>query len=361
MVFIISCHLHDAEQVKRFLLDNECIDKERKPFKEKERMFFSLIDNDDVREKICSLQIENGEKLHIKIEKDEGLAKRFESNTRHVSVHDVLSKTLSEEELALVHRAYDIIGSIAVIKVPEELERHETRIANAILQCHKNISTVRKLASAHEGEFRQQETVFLAGEDTTETTHVESGVRLLLDVDKVYYSPRSSHERLRVAAQVKKGERVLAMFSGCGPFAFVLAKNTDAAHIDAVEKNPVGATYAAQNKIKNKVTHVNTFEGDVYDIVPELVSTSGKYDRIIMPLPHTGHEFLDVAFAAAKKGTVVHLYHFLDEKDIPDVLHKMVSDFCEKHKHKVEFLECVKCGQFSPTVYRVCLDFKVLE
>ena len=39
--------------------------------------------------------------------------------------------------------------------------------------------------------------------------------------------------------------------------------------------------------------------GDVRDVVPKLKK---KFDRILMPLPKSAEEFLDIALSASKKG-----------------------------------------------------------
>ena len=62
---------------------------------------------------------------------------------------------------------------------------------------------MRKLGG-HEGALRLQRYEHLAGEDRTETVAVESGVGLKMDIARVYYSPRSAPERLRIAGLVKE-------------------------------------------------------------------------------------------------------------------------------------------------------------
>ena len=46
----------------------------------------------------------------------------------------------------------------------------------------------------------------MAGENKTVTTHVESGCIFSVDVSNCYFSPRLSHEHMRVARQVSDGE-----------------------------------------------------------------------------------------------------------------------------------------------------------
>ncbi|HYD04031.1 MAG TPA: hypothetical protein VEC16_07080 [Alphaproteobacteria bacterium] len=84
-----------------------------------------------------------------------------------------------------------------------------------------------------------------------------------------------------------------------------------------------------------------------------------KYDRIIMPAPHDAHKFLDDTLKFAKKGTIIHYYDFLELNKIDTAL-KQIEKACKKHKLKHKVLDVVKCGQHSPYVYRICVDFKIV-
>jgi hypothetical protein len=61
----------------------------------------------------------------------------------------------------------------------------------------------RKLGG-HEGALRLQNYGHMAGEERTSTTATEAGAKLHLDIAKVYYSPRSAPERLRIAGLVQR-------------------------------------------------------------------------------------------------------------------------------------------------------------
>ncbi len=84
-----------------------------------------------------------------------------------------------------------------------------------------------------------------------------------------------------------------------------------------------------------------------------------KFDRILMPLPKSAEDYLDLALTKAKKGTILHFYDFLNEKDF-DLSKQKVKKACKKAKNKFKILNLVKCGQFAPKTYRICLDFEIL-
>ena len=161
---------------------------------------------------------------------------------------------------------------------------------------------------------------------------------------------------MRIAQQIKTPEQVLVMFSGAAPYPLVIAKNSPAKIIHAIEMNPVGHVYACQNLTLNNLQHkIKLYEGDVRTILPKIKQT---YDRIVMPLPKTGEQFLDIAFTKSHQGTIIHLYTFLEDDQINNYT-QYVKNIAKQLQHKIKILRKIKCGQFSPSVFRVCLDIKI--
>jgi len=281
------------------------------------------------------------------------MAKRKEPAT----LKQALKKKLTKKELDLVATSYDLVGDIAVIEIPFELEKKEKIIAKTLLDLHKNIKVVVKKAGVHKGIYRTQKMFILAGEDRKTTEHKENNVRMKLDIEKVYFSSRLSTERKRIAEQIKPGESVLVMFSGIAPYPLVIAKNTKAKEVYAVEINPIAHEYAAENVKLNKLGNkVKLYQGDVRIVVPKL---NKKFDRILMPLPKEAEGFLDIAFDAINKNGIIHFYDFEKEADIPLAKAK-VKKACSVYKKKCHIIRTVKCGQIGPREYRLCVDFKVL-
>lgn len=268
-----------------------------------------------------------------------------------------LKDRLNEKELSNLKTAYDIVGAIAIIEIPAELVKKEKIIAEAVLKLNKQVKTVLKKAGIHKGEFRLQKVKIIAGEKTKEAEYHENDIRLKLDVEKAYFSPRLSTERKRIAELVKKGEIVLVMFSGCGPYVCVIAKNTKAKEVYGVEINPVAHKYAEQNLRMNKIANASLFLGDARKVVPKLRK---KFDRIAMPLPRSAEDFLDVALKAIKKGGTIHFYDFENERDMPQKSFEKIRKACKKAKKKFKIIRWRKCGQYGPRKFRVVVDFRVL-
>ncbi len=272
------------------------------------------------------------------------------------TLKEAVKGKLSEKELSAFRGGHDVIGDIAVIEVPEALVKKETLIAESLLKMHKNIKVVAKRVGPHKGVFRLQKLKILAGEKRKETTHSENNTRIRLNVEKVYFSPRLATERKRLADQVKRGESVLVMFSGCAPYPVVIARNSPAKEVYGVEINPTAHKCGLENIKLNKLSNVKLFLGDVRKVVPKLRK---KFDRVAMPLPKGGESYLDVAIKAVKEGGTVHFYDFLCEQDIPDSAIGKIAAACMAVGKKFKIIGCVKCGQLAPRKYRVRVDFRV--
>ncbi len=255
-------------------------------------------------------------------------------------------------------RAFDIIGDLAIVEIPKKAKQSEKSLAARILAQQKNIKVVYKRMGGHEGKLRLQKLKHILGEKRTVTIHRENNVLLKLDIARVYFSPRQATERKRVFLQIKKPETVLVMFSGIGPFTIEIAKNTPAKLVYGIELNKTAHKYALENVKLNKVgTKAKLFCGDVRKIIPKL---KRKFDRIIMPLPKGAESFLNTAFAAAKKGTIIHFYDFEKEEDIPQRPIEKVTTAAAAAKKRIKISGVVKCGQLAPRAYRVRVDFRVL-
>ncbi|MBU0980717.1 MAG: class I SAM-dependent methyltransferase family protein [Nanoarchaeota archaeon] len=274
-----------------------------------------------------------------------------------MKLKQALAGGLTEQELDQLKPGHDVIGSIAILEIDRPLRKRRHAIAKAVMQLNNHIKTVLMKQGGHTGRCRTQKMGFILGRRTKETMHTENGARMMLDVEKVYFSPRLATERLRIAKQVMPGESVLVMFSGCAPYPLVLAKNTKVKEIVGVEINPAGHKYGLKNIALNKITNITLFKGDVKKIVPKL---NKNFDRVIMPLPKGGEDFLDIGIKAVKKGGILHYYDFLHEDEIPKVAIDKIRKEVKKQKKKIKILKTVKCGSQQPHVYRTCTDCRII-
>jgi tRNA (guanine37-N1)-methyltransferase len=271
-----------------------------------------------------------------------------------------LAGKLTKSEIKILPRAFEVIGSIAIIEIPAGLKKREKLIAESILKLHKNVKTVVKKAGKFSGRLRLRATKLLAGINTRETLYRENGCTMKLDIDKCYFSSRMSSDRLDIAKQVKKGEKVLVMFGGIAPYAVVISKYSKAAEIISVEINRIASEYAKKNVSLNKLGNVEIIQGDVKRIIPLLKKKKMKFDRIVMTRPQLKNTFLHEAFMVAKKGTIIHMHDFSDEKNMPDESFSRIFDAAAKDKVKYQILQWKKIGDVAPHRYRLRIDFRIL-
>ncbi|MBD3203887.1 methyltransferase domain-containing protein, partial [Candidatus Woesearchaeota archaeon] len=295
-------------------------------------------------------------KIKSKFPGSEFIKADFKKRDIKKTYKDILINKIDKKNLNCLPSSYDIIGDIIIIKIPETVKSYKKEIGNALLKTHKNINTVLEKSDIHKGEFRTQDLDHLAGEKKKETLYKENNAVFKLDVEKVYFSVRLASERKRIYKQVKPGENILVMFSGIAVYPIVISKNSNAESITAIEKNPAAQEYAEKNLKLNRTKNIKLYLGDVRDVIPEL---DKKFDRILMPLPKTGENFLDLALSVSKKGTIIHFYDFEHETEF-DKGKQKVKEACKESGINCKIIDLVACGQYAPGKYRICIDFKII-
>jgi len=279
-------------------------------------------------------------------------------------LNHLLANKLKPSELKLVCKSYDIIGDIAVIRIPEALEQKSEVISEAVMQTHNRVKGVWRQVSPVSGDLRLRELEWIVGEKRTETIHREHGCVFKVDLRRCYFSPRLSYERMRIASQVQPGEVIVNMFAGVGCYSVMIAKHSGASKIFSIDINPVAVQYMRENVELNKVKErILPLEGDAKKITEKRLQNVA--DRVLMPLPEKAYEYLDFAVLALKlvKGWV-HYYDFeharKGEKPVEKVERK-VSVKLEKLgvKFETRFGRIVR--PTGPNWYQVVLDIKIYQ
>jgi len=297
--------------------------------------------------------------------------------------------------------SYDIIGNIAIIYPPvKDLDA----VVEKIRKHNKFVKAIYLKTDKLEGELRLPKLKLLWGEPILETIYKENKCVFKLRVDKVYFSPRLSTERRRILEFIEDGEKILIPFSGVNPYPVVIRRFKDV-YIKAVEINPWAVKYAIENVRLNKLDNIDTILGDfrvVYKYIGNLKDREGivtKYlsdlleakpdlkriyipdnidadtkeqleslyevkslselkpklevfDRVIMPLPKGGEEFLEEGITLAKKS--LHLYTFAFESEIEKKVREIIekaSKFKEVKKVNYQIV-----GDVGVRNYRIRVD-----
>jgi len=261
---------------------------------------------------------------------------------------------LSDAEAEELYGAFDQIGNIIILRIPDSLLHKRKTIGEVLLDKVKTARSVYAQSSPVEGDFRIRKLELLAGEDQTVTEYKEHGCRFKVDVEKTFFSPRLSTERDRIAELINEGETIINMFGGVGMFSIVAAKKKKC-HVYNIDINPDAARLCSENILLNKLKGtVESIEGDATKVIEERLREAG--DRVLMLLPERSDEFLDSAIKAAKKKAIIHYYCHIhaEKKDQVSVL--APQHFLSVVKVKSEILGAKIVRPVGPRFYQAVVD-----
>ncbi|NLE06147.1 MAG: class I SAM-dependent methyltransferase family protein [Crenarchaeota archaeon] len=262
-----------------------------------------------------------------------------------------------------VYNSFDIVGDIAIIKLPEYSTVDASHIAATIMNRHKKIKTVLLQSSPVSGDYRTRKLSYVFGENRTITTHKESGCIFRVDLESCYYSPRLSYEHMRIAQLIKPNEKIVNMFAGIGCFSIIIAKKVSTAKIYSIDINPCAFEYMKKNISLNKVTTcVIPLLGDSKEIIES--HFQGFADRVLMPLPEKAFEYLPCAISALKpkEGGWIHIHSFERASTTKDAIAKVKRKitevlFTQNVLYNISFLRQVR--RIGPSKYQIEADIYI--
>ena len=270
-----------------------------------------------------------------------------------------LEGILSEKESEELFSAFDQVGDIIVIRIPDSLLSKKKIIGETILERVSTAKSVFYQSSDVEGDFRTRSLELVAGEDRTETEYKEYGCRFAVDVEKFFFSPRLSTERERIANLVQDGEIVVNMFGGVGMFSILVAKNKKCT-VYNIDINPIASKLCEKNINLNKlVGEVICINGDATKIIKGRLENKG--DRTLMLLPERSDEFLESAILATRNNGIIHYYSHIhaDKKQDPPKLSE--QHYLELTKVKSEILNSKIVRAVGPRYYQTVVDVKITK
>jgi tRNA (guanine37-N1)-methyltransferase len=219
---------------------------------------------------------------------------------------EALGSSFSGEELKRALSGIDIIGDLAVIKLPRAWEGRGHEIGGLLLSRMTRVKGIfRQTTAACRGE-KVRSLEWLAGKEETTTIYKEYGCQFHLDIAKVYFSPRLSYERFRIAKLTTSGEVIVNMFAGIGTFSIVIAKNRAGVRVYSIDKSKAAFDFMVENVALNGLNGtVVPILGDAKEAAAGLM---GMADRVLMPLPELVYEYLPYGVACLKEGGWIHAY-----------------------------------------------------
>ena len=260
----------------------------------------------------------------------------------------------------LLPRSYDIVGDIGILELSDKLQPFAKIIADGFMKLNPHLRLVVKKTAKTSGQFRIRGIEVVAGSGTTETVHIEFSSKFHLDVASVYFNPRLSHERMRVASQVMDGESVVDMFAGVGTYSILIAKVQPHARVFAIDLNPRAYKYLKDNVFANKLAdRVTPYLGDAQEFASK---STGIADRVIMNLPSDSQAFLGAAAKLLRKnGGVVHYYRFASRGEELENISETFQSGIESFGRKVislSFLRAIR--EVGPNRIQVAIDARIV-
>ena len=332
-----------AENVKGILLKTGSLDYTRDIQHKRSYVYFPVIING---ENIKKLLIEKGcELIDMK-----------DRPSAHKDIRTMLKNELGTEKTGI---RYDILGSTAVLNVPDSMEDYRVEeTAKALRKASPNIKTVLARKGAVAGEYRIRDYRYICGRHSFQVLYKENGCVFSFDIRKTFFYSRLYFERNRIASAAADGEKVMVMFAGIGPFAIEIAKGSPNSEIVAIELNPYAYRQMVKNIELNRTPNVKALLGDVRDICNGYI---GFADRIVMPLPKISVSFLDQALLASKNNCTVHIYSFLKREEGADRLIEMIKEHGKANSYSIEVLFSREVRPYSASEVEFVVDYMIMK
>jgi len=276
------------------------------------------------------------------------------------TLEEALAASVPADVLSRLPKSFDVVGDITLLELDSELAAYETIIAAGIMEVHPNVRSVFAKSGEVSGAERIRPLRYIAGENRTHTIHKEYGCLFKVDLSKAFFSPRLSTEHQRVAQVVEKGERVVDMFAGVGPFSILIAKRLGDVRVEAIDANPQAVELLQENVRANKVeSKVHTHLGDAREVIRKELTQS--VSRVIMNHPSASKDFIGVACDALRpSGGVIHYYTFAGENWEADSRHEVEHEVQASGYVAERVLGIHRVREVAPVRWQVAVDLKVV-
>ncbi len=268
-----------------------------------------------------------------------------------------LESVLTEKENSELISAFDQIGEIIIVRIPDSLLSKKKIIGKTLLDEVKIVRSVFYQASAVEGDFRTRDLEILAGENNTETKYKEFGCMFTVDVENAFFSPRLSTERERISNLIQNGEVITNMFAGVGMFSIMAAKKKKCT-VYSLDINPTASKLCETNIELNKLAgNVISINGDAPEIIKDQLID--KSDRTLMLLPEKSDEFLESAISTTKDGGIIHYYSHIHADKKRDAGKLSEDHYLDVTSVKSEILDSKIVRAVGPRYYQTVVDAKI--
>jgi tRNA (guanine37-N1)-methyltransferase len=273
---------------------------------------------------------------------------------------ELLQERLDRTELEKLSSSFDIIGTIAIIKIPESLTSKRKLIADALIEEIRPVKSVFCQVSAIEGDYRLRKLELISGENSPITVYKEHGCTFKVDVINTYFSPRLSTERLRIAKLTEPNEVIVNMFGGVGTFSIIISRYNKSAKVYSIDSNPIAIDMCRQN------IEINKLRGNVFPVLGDAEQEihkglKGIAKRVLMPLPEKAKDFVDAAVSSLENGSgMIHYFCHVGADNKQNAIQNGIMDTSEsfsKFDHTIRNVRVVR--EVGPRFYQIVSDVMV--
>lgn len=269
------------------------------------------------------------------------------------ALEEILTTRESDELIS----AFDQIGDIIIVRIPNSLLSKKKIIGETLLRNVKIAKSVFYQASAVEGDFRTRDLEILAGDPSTETEYKEFGCKFVVDVENAFFSPRLSTERERIANLTQEGEVMTNMFAGIGMFSVMAAKKKKCT-VYSLDINPIASKLCEKNIAMNKLAgRIISINGDASEIIADQLMN--KSDRTLMLLPERSDEFLEAAINTTKDGGIIHYYAHIHADKKSEAGKLSEEHYLSISPVQSEILDSKIVRAVGPRYYQTVVDVKI--
>lgn len=271
------------------------------------------------------------------------------------SIKKTVSSLIPSELVHHLPSKWEKIGSVVIIKLPEELNRYKEIIGKVYAE-RLGCTTTLNEKGGISGVYRTPVVEVIFGSHQTETMHTENGIRFKVDPQQIMFSSGNMAERRRMATISDPNETVVDLFAGIGYFTLPIAVYSKPKKIVACEINPLAFDYLCANVVLNHVSSiVEPRFGDNREIAPKDCA-----DRVVLGYLQDPQGFLPVAFACLKNHTgILHYHELVPFELIPQQPLSHIEQVARRFDRCVELLKVNEIKSYAPRVNHMVLDVRI--
>lgn len=342
----VKLPLNQAEEARLLLTQAQALHVDKKIFRDAEYVYFPVIKREKIDDILTDFDFQF-------------LTIKFPYKKKKAKILNILKTEFPEEPWEEISLKFDQIGSICLLRLDPEITTKEFRVRTGqlIINTQPKIKTAVNKLDITSGIERIYPVEHLSGVINYKSWHREYGIDIKVDLEKAYFNPRLAEEHRRLSLEIKKGERVLDLFTGVGPFALLCARAVEC-QVFAVDINPYAIKCLKESMQRNKL------QGDIYPIIGDsgkIFNRNNSFDRIIINLPRKSIDYLELASSLVKKNGFIHFYQFIDKVKFP--IQFMESLIEEKLKNTQKYkIQDIQVGRdVSPSKIQMNVSIQILR